>query len=218
MINLKSSIYTLLISSVLFTLILLLVRIILSYQLTYIFYAWNLFLAIIPLCASSKLSKHTAISYKSILLLGCWLLFFPNAPYIVTDLFHFAKREPIPLWYDLLIATTATWNGLLLGFISLLQVESFLKQFLNAKKLNIAMLASFILCGFGVYLGRYLRFNSWDIINNFDDLIYQIAHRFVYPYKHAITWGFTFLFATMLALFYYTIKAIAQLINTKQVG
>jgi uncharacterized membrane protein len=208
-----ASIYTMLIASVLFTLILLLIRIMLTNHLTYIFYAWNLFLAITPLWISSKLSAQQTFNIKSYLLLSMWLLVFPNAPYIITDLFHFTQREPIPFWYDLLIVTTAAWNGLILGLVSILQVEQFLANHLSQQKLKIAMTVSFILCGFGVYLGRYLRFNSWDIIYNIDDLLYQITHRFIHPFQHTTTWGFTILFAIMIALFYYTIKALAQFVK-----
>lgn len=207
-----SSIYTMLIASILFTLILLLIRIMLTDQLTYIFYAWNLFLAIIPLWFSSKLVAQKTITIKSIILILCWLLFFPNAPYIITDLFHFTQREHIPLWFDLLIVITAAWNGLMLGLVSILQVEQYLANYLQPTALKFAMATSFILCGFGVYLGRYLRFNSWDIINNIDDLVYQIVHRIIHPLQHTTTWSFTILFAVMMAVFYYTIKAISKIV------
>ena len=108
-----------------FTICLLLVRLILSGELTYIFLAWNLFLAWIPLAVSQQLTGARN-RWQILLLTGCWLLFLPNAPYIITDFLHLRQRPPIPYWYDILLLFSAALNGLLLGLVSLLTVEKFL--------------------------------------------------------------------------------------------
>src|SRR4051812_1223502 len=105
----------LLILSSLLSLSLLLCRMLLSFSLTYGFLVWNLFLAMIPYLISTWIIvKQERIRKPHIIavLTFLWLLFFPNAPYILTDLLHLRERQNIPLWYDLLLLLSFGWNGL----------------------------------------------------------------------------------------------------------
>lgn len=199
--------------SVCFTLTLVFIRAFITSQFIYVFYVWNLLLAIVPVAISNRLLRQKSFGIKSYLLIFTWLIFFPNAPYIVTDLFHFVKRDGIPLWFDLLIVTTAAWNGLMLGFISLSNVEKFLLKYFVQTKVKLLLAVSLLLCGFGVYLGRFLRFNSWDVFSNFDELIFEVSHRFIHPFQYTSIWGFSFLFAMMIAIFYELLKKVAAQIT-----
>ncbi|HRH60238.1 MAG TPA: DUF1361 domain-containing protein, partial [Chitinophagaceae bacterium] len=143
-----------------FTLILDAFRFLYSNETEYFFYPWNLFLAAMPLAFSRQLKKIKKLNTKAALLLAGWLLFFPNAPYLITDLFHFEQRPPVPYWYDLLIVTGGTWTGTALGFVSLRHTEKFLSRHLKKKFLLPVTLLLIILCSYGIYLGRFLRFNS----------------------------------------------------------
>jgi uncharacterized membrane protein len=201
--------------SVSFTLLLLTTRIILTHSLTYIFFAWNLFLAITPLVLSNYLLKQKKIGIKSITIILMWLFFYPNAPYIITDFFHYVERPPVPYWFDLLICISAVWNGLIIGLISLIQVEQFLSRHLKPIAVKTIVLASFLLCGYGIYIGRFLRFNSWNIITDIDGLFDASFERIIHPFHHISTWSFTLLFAAMMAVFYYTIKSISQIFTGK---
>lgn len=194
--------------SVVFTLFLILLRVVITQTLIYSFFIWNIVLAAVPYYISSKLKYQKRLTSKAFTLLFLWLLFYPNAPYIITDLFHYTQRSPVPYWYDLLICVSAVWNGLILGLTSLLQVEQFLNLHLKPLSVKVFTLFSFILCGYGIYLGRYLRFNSWDIISNPYNLVMSCLERVIHPFQHIATWSFTFLFALMMALFYYTVKSL----------
>src|SRR5215510_6980994 len=108
-----------------FSLCLLLVRVILTGHLTYAFLAWNLFLAWIPFAISQKL-PGVKNRWRILLLFSAWLLFLPNAPYIITDFLHLKQRPPVPYWYDILLLFSAALNGLLLGLVSLFTIEGFL--------------------------------------------------------------------------------------------
>ena len=90
-----------------FTLFLLIIRIILSNELTYVFLAWNLFLAWIPFALSQTLGELKN-RWKLFFLIGAWLLFLPNAPYIITDFLHLKQRAPVPYWYDILLLFSAS--------------------------------------------------------------------------------------------------------------
>ena len=194
-----------------FTLSLLIIRIILSNQLTYIFLAWNLFLAWIPFALSQHL-YGIKNRWKLLLIIGLWLLFLPNAPYIITDFLHLEQRIPIPYWYDILLLFSAALNGLLLGLLSLLMVERFLINRYGSRISGFIILCSFFLCAFGIYIGRYLRWNSWDIIVNPGDVAADILTRVFNPFDHFSTWAVTVLFGSFLYVIYYSIK---KFINQK---
>lgn len=206
-----------LILSISFTLVLVFVRIVYTNDLSYIFYAWNLFLATIPLLCSSKIQKQKTIGIKTVALLVLWLLFLPNAPYVITDIFHYELREPIPMWYDLLIVTTAAWNGLLLGIVSLMQVEKFLLNFWHKKWVQSFVFISLMLCGYGVYIGRYSRYNSWDIITKPQHILLDSLHQIRHPFQNFQVWAFTGLFGFMLTIVYFTLQQLKTSNNSKLV-
>lgn len=194
-----------------FTVFLLIVRIVVSGQLTFAFLAWNLFLAWIPFAISQRI---TGVQNRwQILLLFCaWLLFLPNAPYIITDFLHLKPRWPIPYWYDVLLLFSAALNGLLLGLVSLSTVEKFLVGRYGNRISALLILCSFFLCAFGIYMGRYLRWNSWDIITNPGAIAADVLERIFNPFDHFGTWAVTFLFGSFFYVIYYSIK---NFINTK---
>ncbi|HEX7542590.1 MAG TPA: DUF1361 domain-containing protein [Patescibacteria group bacterium] len=127
-----------------------------------LYLAWNLFLAWIPYIISSFcIKKDTPLKYF-IPLFILWLLFFPNAPYLVTDVIHIASRLSPLLWYDSLLFFFFGWIGLLLGMLSLFHIHRYFKAHLSYL---ISEIIIFIICfisSFGIYLGRFERWNSWD--------------------------------------------------------
>lgn len=195
--------------SIIFTMALLAFRIIYSGNLSYIFYVWNLFLAVVPIMLSRRIQAMQVPTKKTFLLLFLWILFLPNAPYVVTDLFHYRERWPVPKWYDLMIVTSASWNGLMAGFISVMQVESFFSKRLSTTKTKLLTAVVFLLCGYGIYIGRYLRFNSWDILTAPWNLLLISARHFLEPVEHLVVWKFTLLFAVMLGIIYQSIKQLS---------
>ena len=103
------------------------VRVVVTHSWTYAFYFWNLFLALIPLLASSRLrAEDSLFSLRNIVCLGVWFLFLPNAPYIITDMIHFQARPPVPVYLDEVIVYASAWNGVLLAYASVMNVERWL--------------------------------------------------------------------------------------------
>lgn len=196
--------------SIAFSISLLAIRILHTKNDAYVFYIWNIFLGIIPFLCSRKLATQTRMGLKSILLVGGWLLFFPNAPYLVTDLFHFTARSGSPAWFDMILVTSASWNGLALGIISLLQVEYFLKARFREKWVMLISYLFIFLCGYGIYLGRFLRFNSWDIVTNPFSLFSSIYHSILHPVQYTATWAFTLIFSCLLGIVYSMVKQMQQ--------
>lgn len=185
------------------------VRIFYTGSAIYLFLVWNIFLAWIPFMISSLFKWIRRESkWKAALVFCCWLAFFPNALYIVTDLIHIQHESRVPKWFDALLLFSSALLGLLLAFISLYRVESFLSSMINRKLQAPLILLILFLGSFGVYLGRFLRWNSWDIISNPFQLLRSVAHRVLSPVDHLQTWGITIVFTVFFYLLYLTIKKL----------
>lgn len=150
---------------------------------SFLFLVWNLFLAWIPYWIALALEGRYQWS-KSRWLAGAmliaWLLFFPNAPYILTDLLHLRNRAPIPHWYDLILIVSFAWTGLMLGFLSLYEIQFFIKKRLPNTVSWLLTVGAIFLCSFGIFLGRCLRWNSWDILTSPFSLFQDIFNSLQY--------------------------------------
>ncbi|MFB0947520.1 MAG: DUF1361 domain-containing protein [Spirosomataceae bacterium] len=127
---------------------------------------WNLFLAWIPLFFALVARRLKGRRYTSLFFVGFWLLFFPNAPYIITDLVHLQYLDQQLWWYDSLGIFITAFTGLLIGVYSIQIVHNLLNSFYNRAVSWLLIFGSMLLSGFGIYLGRFSRLNSWDIISN----------------------------------------------------
>jgi len=186
-------------------------RLLYSGRRAFVFLNWNLFLAVIPWVLTSLAVLHPNTRLKKtaiIVLLLAWLLFFPNGPYILTDLFHIHMNSSMPVWFDLVMVLSFAWTGVLLGFLSLWDIEKILKKLLGRKWVTIISSALLFIGSFGVYLGRYERWNSWNIINRPSGLFYDISDQVIYPADHPRTWGMTIVLGLFLNILYWSFRLI----------
>lgn len=175
----------------------------------FFFLNWNLFLAWIPLFLSTFILIFNIKSKISVaVIIIVWILFFPNSPYILTDLFHLKARNTIPIWYDLIVILSYAWTGLICGFLSLNDIEKLLSGYSKQRIINGIVVLFLFISSFGVYLGRFLRWNSWDVLNNPFGLFNDIVVRLIYPLEYTKTWGVTLLMGIMLNFMYFTFKLI----------
>ena len=192
-------------SFALFSVVLLTYRIIKSESLSYIFLAWNLFLAFIPWWISNILKRKEKLTIIHLPIIAIWLLFLPNAPYILTDLFHLKPRTGLPLWFDLILVLSFALTGMIVFFKSL---KDMLKLLTNRMpKLYVTIITPFIfwLVAYGLYLGRYLRFNSWDIVHPFRLMNASFTILF-----EKDTIGFTCIFSVFLWFLYVMLTRFNQ--------
>ena len=153
--------------------LLLIIRAVQTEQLRGLFLLWNLFLAWMPLffaLVARRLSSSTLVTKPKQLLilvnLGLWLLFFPNAPYLITDLIHLGEYERHILWFDTVGFFIAALAGICTGLYSLQVTHQVLNQFISSILAWVIISVSIVLSGFGLYLGRFVRFNSWDLFTH----------------------------------------------------
>jgi uncharacterized membrane protein len=131
----------------------------------YRFLVWNLILAWVPLVLAMAAygRARRRVDLTVAVLLVPWLLFFPNAPYLLTDFIHLGEG-PAPLWYDALMLSAFAWTGLLLGFGSLYLVQMILRRAFGTVVAWLGVVVALSLGSIGVYVGRFIRFNSWDAL------------------------------------------------------
>lgn len=180
---------------------------------TFLFLNWNLFLAFIPWLFSSILAMYPSIRKRrtaAAILVCLWLLFFPNAPYILTDLFHLRWNTNMPLWFDLVLILCYAWTGLLFGIFSLWDIEKILSLRVSKKVLPFITVGLLFLGAYGIYLGRYLRWNSWDILSESYELFYDIRNSIVDPLQNLRAWGVTLFMGLFLNMVYWSFRLIMQ--------
>ena len=198
--------YKIVITLTVIGLILLSIRVLSTQTILFTFLLWNLFLALLPLVFSKSLRYSSRISnskFLSVLFIILWLLFIPNSPYIVTDLKHVDNDYGIQ-WFDLTLILVFAINGLLIGIISMLDIFKLLQNKYSTKITHSVVGLICILGGFGIFLGRFLRFNSWDIFTKPDTLFYSIFHTLFMKE----TWIWTILFGGFMWISFLLIKPL----------
>jgi len=176
---------------------------------TFLFLNWNLFLACIPWVAGTVMtvSDYRKNFFSLFILASLWLLFFPNSPYVLTDLLHLKLKTSVPAWFDLILILSFAWKALSFGFLSLLDIELFLKKYFRLPVVRLIIVFMLFLASFGVYLGRYMRWNSWDVLRDTSSVFADITNRFIHPFAHPRTWGLTVLMGVLLNMMFWTFKS-----------
>ncbi|WP_109299895.1 DUF1361 domain-containing protein [Aquimarina sp. AU474] len=193
-------------ASIGFGLILLLIRIIKTDSTYYLFLVWNLFLACIPYAVVTFLSLGKTNRFIFWIGFIIWLVFLPNSPYILTDLQHIRLSTLQSVWFDVLLILSFAINGMILGFASLWMMQKLLHKRFSNKTTQILTYMILLLCGFGIYMGRVLRWNSWDILQNPMGILSDILKRILFPLQHINTWAFTIGFGGFLIITYRLIQ------------
>ena len=167
---------------------------------------WNLFLAWVPYGFSMLAFGLFSISPRGWLFLSpigiLWLLFFPNAPYILTDFFHLDTRPGVPLWFDILLLVVFSWTGIFLAMASLRTMQRVVQAYLGRWIGWLFSLAALSLSAVGIYLGRFERWNSWDVLSQPDHIVKDVLRPLLNPQAGDRFFGVSILFAVFLLICY----------------
>lgn len=176
---------------------------------------WNLFLAWLPalssLMAYNLYKEGSRLSW--LMVGGCaliWLLFFPNAPYLLTDLIHFQPQADVPFWYDLILFIAFAWTGFFLGLVSLFLMQTLVRKAAGTITSWLFAFGVLGLSSFGIYLGRFLGWNSWDVFTHPAPLFADIVDRLRHPLAHFQTFVFSMLFSLFFISTYLILVAMTQ--------
>ncbi len=176
---------------------------------TFLFLIWNLFLALIPFLLALAIYQYRHLPQAKWFLwpsLLAWLAFLPNAPYLITDLIHIRPRAFMPLWYDTFTFFAFAWSGLLLGISSLQIIGNVLEEKWGRRRSVIAILSVITLCSFGIAAGRFLRWNSWDLITQPFMIIEDVFSLLMNPVAYKNVWGMAILFSAFLSIVFLSAK------------
>lgn len=207
---------TLLASSVI-SLSLLGIRILVSGKFNYWFLSWNLVLAWIPLIFALalriRLFKNPFLSWQSMGLFVLWLGFLPNSFYIMSDLIHLQSSGDAIILFDIAMVMSFIINGLILGYISVYVIHSLLRPRMIRYQSWFVIQLVFLASSFAIYLGRYLRWNTWDLLFNPFGLIFDISERIINPVLHIQTYIVTFTFFIVLSATYTIVYQLAHVLS-----
>jgi uncharacterized membrane protein len=177
------------------------------------FLMWNLFLAWIPYLFAllmAAMHRRNAAAWHYILPSIVWLLFFPNAAYLVTDLVNMRELPPVPLWYDIAFFATMAWTGLLLAVASLQIVQRMVKTSFGALWSWIVVFVVIGLNGIGIYLGRFLRWNSWDVFTDPMLILRDAVRPFLHPIAYRQSIAVIVVFSALLFVCYVSVLALQK--------
>ena len=177
---------------------------------------WNLFLAWVPVF-SSLIAYNTGkrrMGLSTLIVIAstfAWLLFFPNAPYLLTDIMHL-RPSNAPIWFDLILLNAFAWTGTFLGLVSLYLMQSVVHRMAGLLTSWAFAVGTLAVGSFGIYLGRFLRWNSWDVFTQPRAILTDILYRLRHPFDNPQTFAFSILF------FLFLMAAYGMLVTTVQFG
>ncbi|MDX2042515.1 MAG: DUF1361 domain-containing protein [Acidobacteriota bacterium] len=177
---------------------------------------WNLFLAWLPMLGALAAYNlnHWPTRLRWVPILGfaaLWLLFLPNAPYLITDIIHLKQSGRVPLWYDLITLVAFAWTGSFLGLVSLFLMQDLVRRTIGRVTSWLFVVGVLVLNGFGVYFGRFLRWNSWDALFQPTNLMNQLVDGLQNPSDHMQTLAFTGLFTLLFSAVYLMMLSFTHL-------
>jgi uncharacterized membrane protein len=188
-------------------------RIVFTHKTHYGFLIWNLFLAWMPMVFALLAREHqregATPGWRFFAFGGAWLLFFPNAPYIFTDVIHLTRNYG-NFYVDLVLILINALTGMVLGFLSLYLMQSVVRRMAGELMSWVFIVAVAFLSGFGIFFGRILRLNSWDVLMP-SKLFHTIGSWATQSTAYSGSVTFSLLFAAFLIVTYLMLYALTHL-------
>jgi uncharacterized membrane protein len=184
----------------------------------YYYFIWNLALAWVPLGLALWLEStlHVKLwsSWSALLLTLIWLLFLPNSFYVISGFVHLTELSRADLAFDVMMFASFGLNGLILGYLSLFLVHSELRRRLSALTCGLLVGTVLLLSSLAIYMGREMRWNSWDVVVNPAGLLFDVSDRLLnvqsYPELVYTTFGYFLILSSIYAVILYMVRALRQ--------
>jgi uncharacterized membrane protein len=177
-----------------------------NHSLQFLYLLWNLFLAWLPLLLGIALLQvlRTRLwsSWLPLIITLLWLLMLPNSFYMISDYVHVQDVVRADLLYDTVMFTSFIFTGVMVGFSSLHLVHSELRRRLKLHVTNACIAIILLLCSFAIYLGRELRWNSWDVLTNPAGILFDVSDHLIHPLQSGDMYTITLSFFVLLGSLY----------------
>lgn len=175
-------------------------------SLDFVYLVWNLFLAWLPLLLSGLLLRLLKTRLWSdwlpVLVSLVWLVMLPNSFYMISDFIHVQEMAAKDVLFGVVMFSSFIFTAALLGFISLYSVQAELRQRVG-HRVSVLLAACILLaCSFAIYLGRDLRWNSWDVLLNPAGILFDVSDRLLHPLGHPGAFSVTLSFFVLLGSLY----------------
>lgn len=187
---------------------------------THSYLLWNLGLAWIPLALVLWLTRVLRArlwsSWMPLLLTVVWISFLPNSFYMVTDFIHLQETARTNVLFDVVMFTSFVLNGLILGYLSLCLVHQELVKRLSRRTSALLVGGVLLLASFAIYIGRDLRWNTWDALFNPASVIFDVSDRLLNPGAHPQVFSTTLSFFVLLTSVYVIIWQLLRASRTQK--
>lgn len=176
---------------------------------------WNLLLAWVALFLALWLEHilHRSLwsSWYALFVTALWLAFLPNTFYMISDFVHIQETTRVDLLYDVVMFSSFIFSGVILGFLSLAVVHLQLAR-RAAPKVSTAIIGVvLLLCSFAIYIGRELRWSTWDILTNPSSLLVDVSDRVLNPREHPQAFTTTISIFVLLTSVYIILWCIVRI-------
>lgn len=195
-------------------LLLYLARYVATGSVQFSFMAWNLFLSLSAVVAGVLFVKKWQVAWRpiNVVLFVLWLLLLPNTFYMLTDFLHVQETGDINLLFDIVLVGLFAMNGFLHGIVSLLLVHRALLKMYSSKLVTPAITLIILASSFAVDMGRYLRWNSWDVFQHPFALLFDVTNMLTNPTSYDRSFLITGIFFVAISSLY----AVAWQLTTIQ--
>ena len=156
----------------------------LGHSFQYDYLLWNLLLAWVPILLAVRLVHVLAhklwSSWEALGLSILWLLFLPNSFYMISDFIHLSNAPVGQVLFYAVTFTSIIYSAVVLGFLSLYIIHVELRKRLGSREAGQWIAMTLLLCSLAIYIGRDLRWNSWDVLTNPGGIIFDISDRLMH--------------------------------------
>ena len=203
------------------------VRYFYSGTIRHLYLPWNLFLALLPLVFAFASTQSKGVRAGIFALL--WLAFLPNSFYIVTDFIHlnpieaniegyqvgnyrYANEANSPgILFDAVLIFMYAAYGFFAGLLSISLIHDKLIKKVKSRQAWALVIGAIALSSFAIYIGRVLRWNSWDILARPGQLLADVVDIFINPVQNSEAWAMSGLFFFATASFYLFYRSLLYL-------
>lgn len=190
-----------------------------NHSFTFGYLPWDLFLAWVPLLLTVWLTRILRqkpwSSWEGITASILWLLFLPNSFYMISDFIHLLDVQRVDVLYDAIMFTSFIYTAVLLGFASLYLIHLELNKRLKPRAAAGWIAATLLFSSFAIYVGRDLRWNSWDVLTNPGGLLFDISDRFLHPANYPQMFISVISFFVLLMSMYWLIWRGSKLLSQR---